>query len=65
MCRLRVVLAEPNRARYQFNPDLYSGDVVVKILVKALTAAPAPDFNLCLAFLGERWVRVPHGNCQA
>ncbi|KZS93126.1 ARM repeat-containing protein [Sistotremastrum niveocremeum HHB9708] len=39
---------------YQFNPDLYNGDVVINILIKALTAAPMPDFNLCLALLGER-----------
>ncbi|KAF8311030.1 armadillo-type protein [Cantharellus anzutake] len=39
---------------YQFNPDLYNPDVVINILIKALTAAPAPDFNLCLALLGER-----------
>ncbi|KAF8581374.1 ARM repeat-containing protein [Ramaria rubella] len=39
---------------YQFNPDLYNADVVVNILIKALTAAPQPDFNLCLALLGER-----------
>jgi translation initiation factor 3 subunit K len=40
--------------RYQFNPDLYNADVVVNILIKAMTAAPQPDFNLCLALLGER-----------
>jgi len=39
---------------YQFNPDLYNADVVVNILIKSLTAAPQPDFNLCLALLGER-----------
>ncbi|KDQ16599.1 hypothetical protein BOTBODRAFT_30521 [Botryobasidium botryosum FD-172 SS1] len=39
---------------YQFNPDLYNPDVVINILVKALTAAPLPDFNLCVALLGER-----------
>jgi len=38
---------------YQFNPDLYNGDIVVNILVKALTAAPMPDFNLSLALLSE------------
>ncbi|KAG8904592.1 hypothetical protein FRB99_001511 [Tulasnella sp. 403] len=37
-----------------FNHDLYNGDIIVHILVKALTATPAPDFNLCLALLGER-----------
>ncbi|KAG8964533.1 hypothetical protein FRC03_001699 [Tulasnella sp. 419] len=39
---------------YQFNPDLWNPDVVINILIKALTAIPAPDFNLCLALLGER-----------
>jgi len=38
---------------YQFNPDLYNGDIVVNILVKALTATPMPDFNLSLALLSE------------
>jgi len=28
--------------------------VVINILIKALTAAPSPDFNLCMALLGER-----------
>lgn len=42
---------------YQFNPELYTPDVVINILVKALTAAPAPDFNLCVGLLGERQVR--------
>jgi len=47
---------------YQFNPDLYNPDVVINILIKALTAAPAPDFNLCLALLGERQnVPLPDG----
>ena len=41
---------------YQFNPELYNPDVVINILVKALTAAPPPDFNLCVALLGERQV---------
>ncbi|KIJ45132.1 hypothetical protein M422DRAFT_75181 [Sphaerobolus stellatus SS14] len=39
---------------YQFNPDLYNPDVVINILIKALTTAPQPDFNLCLSLLGER-----------
>ncbi|CAE6480803.1 unnamed protein product [Rhizoctonia solani] len=39
---------------YQFNPDLYNPDVVINILIKSLTAAPACDFNLCVALLGER-----------
>ncbi|KAK7463758.1 hypothetical protein VKT23_005696 [Stygiomarasmius scandens] len=39
---------------YQFNPDLYNPDVVINILIKALAAAPAPDFNLCISLLDER-----------
>ncbi|KAL7314084.1 hypothetical protein PS15m_007739 [Mucor circinelloides] len=38
---------------YQFNPALAKEPVIVKILVKALTAIPAPDFNLCLYLLAE------------
>jgi translation initiation factor 3 subunit K len=40
--------------RYQFNPDLYNPDVVINILIKALTASPFPDFNLCISLLDER-----------
>ena len=40
--------------RYQFNPDLYNPDVVINILIKALTSAPFPDFNLCISLLDER-----------
>jgi len=39
---------------YQFNTDLYNPDVIVNVLLKALTASPSPDFNLCVALLGER-----------
>ena len=39
---------------YQFNPDLYNPDVVINILIKALTSSPFPDFNLCLSLLDER-----------
>ncbi|KAL5495446.1 hypothetical protein ACEPAI_909 [Sanghuangporus weigelae] len=39
---------------YQFNPALYNPDVVVNVLLKSLTAVPFPDFNLCIALLGER-----------
>ncbi|PAV21982.1 ARM repeat-containing [Pyrrhoderma noxium] len=39
---------------YQFNPALYNPDIIVNILVKALTSVPFPDFNLCIALLGER-----------
>ena len=40
--------------RYQFNPDLYNPDVTINILLKALTASPLPDFNLCMSLLDER-----------
>ncbi|KAI5835882.1 ARM repeat-containing protein [Schizophyllum commune Tattone D] len=39
---------------YQFNPELYNPDVVVNVLLKALTAVPGPDFNLCISLLDER-----------
>ncbi|KAH9946695.1 initiation factor 3 [Amylocystis lapponica] len=39
---------------YQFNADMYNPDVVINILIKALTSAPFPDFNLCLSLLDER-----------
>ncbi|KAI0793423.1 initiation factor 3 [Abortiporus biennis] len=39
---------------YQFNPDLYNPDVVINILIKALTSSPFPDFNLCISLLDER-----------
>lgn len=39
---------------YQFNPDLYNADVVINILIKALTSSPFPDFNLCISLLDER-----------
>ncbi|OBZ89547.1 Eukaryotic translation initiation factor 3 subunit K [Choanephora cucurbitarum] len=39
---------------YQFNPSLAKEPVIIKILVKALTAIPAPDFNLCLYLLAEQ-----------
>lgn len=41
-------------SRYQFNSDLYNPDVVMNILIKALTALPFPDFNLCISLLDER-----------
>lgn len=41
---------------YQFNPASAKEPVIVKILVKALTAIPAPDFNLCLYLLAEHSV---------
>jgi len=39
---------------YQFNIDHYNPDVVINILIKALTASPLPDFNLCVSLLDER-----------
>ncbi|THH34017.1 hypothetical protein EUX98_g28 [Antrodiella citrinella] len=39
---------------YQFNPDLYNPDVVINILIKALTSSPFPDFNLCISLLDQR-----------
>ncbi|GAA5796311.1 armadillo-type protein [Helicostylum pulchrum] len=44
---------------YQFNPTLAKEPIIVKILVKALTVIPAPDFNLCLYLLGE------HGHLES
>ncbi|CAJ0828461.1 9753_t:CDS:2 [Entrophospora sp. SA101] len=38
---------------YQFNLHLVNDQVIVNILVKALTAIPNPDFNLCLYLLQE------------
>ncbi|KAI0374249.1 initiation factor 3 [Pilatotrama ljubarskyi] len=39
---------------YQFNPDLYNPDVVINILIKALTSSPFPDFSLCISLLDDR-----------
>jgi translation initiation factor 3 subunit K len=39
---------------YQFNAELYNPDVVINILLKALTACPSPDFNLCISLLDDR-----------
>ncbi|XP_068663401.1 eukaryotic translation initiation factor 3 subunit K-like [Aristolochia californica] len=39
---------------YQFEPDRMSAQIVARILVKALMAMPAPDFNLCLFLIPER-----------
>jgi translation initiation factor 3 subunit K len=41
-------------SRYQFNAELYNPDVVINILLKALTACPSPDFNLCISLLDDR-----------
>ncbi|SPC66225.1 Eukaryotic translation initiation factor 3 subunit K [Ustilago sp. UG-2017b] len=38
---------------YQFNPNDFNYVVVINILLKALVAAPLPDFNLCISLLGE------------
>ncbi|KAF9654337.1 ARM repeat-containing protein [Thelephora ganbajun] len=39
---------------YQFNSTLYNSDVVIHILIKALTSSPFPDFHLCVSLLDER-----------
>ncbi|KXN89864.1 Eukaryotic translation initiation factor 3 subunit K [Leucoagaricus sp. SymC.cos] len=44
---------------YQFNPELYNPDVVINILIKALTASPSPDFGLCASLLDERPINTP------
>lgn len=44
---------DPN-SRYQFNNDLYNPDVVVNVLLKALTQTQNADFNLCLSLLDDR-----------
>ncbi|WOK93253.1 eukaryotic translation initiation factor 3 subunit K-like [Canna indica] len=38
---------------YQFEPDRMSIPIVVRILIKALMAMPAPDFSLCLFLIPE------------
>ena len=53
ICVLLIPLAQLFYS-YQFNPALYNPDIIVNILVKALTSVPFPDFNLCIALLGER-----------
>ncbi|GLJ10924.1 hypothetical protein SUGI_0138070 [Cryptomeria japonica] len=39
---------------YQFEPARLSIQIVARILVKALMAMPAPDFNLCMFLIPER-----------
>lgn len=39
---------------YQFEPERMSTQIVVRILVKALMAMPAPDFSLCLFLIPEK-----------
>jgi len=43
---------------YQFNTELYNADVVINILIKALTACPSPDFNLCISLLDDRPINI-------
>ncbi|ORZ01255.1 armadillo-type protein [Syncephalastrum racemosum] len=38
---------------YQFNPQSAKESVIVNVLVKSMTAVPAPDFNLCMYLLAE------------
>ncbi|KAJ8505127.1 hypothetical protein OPV22_006013 [Ensete ventricosum] len=39
---------------YQFEPGRMSVPIVVRILIKALMAMPAPDFSLCLFLIPEQ-----------
>lgn len=39
---------------YQFEPSRMSVPIVAKVLVKALMALPAPDFNLCMFLIPEK-----------
>eukprot|EP00250_Pteridium_aquilinum_P023251 c26495_g1_i1 orf=520-1236(-) len=39
---------------YQFEPSRMSVQTVARILVKALMALPAPDFNLCMFLIPEK-----------
>lgn len=39
---------------YQFEPSRMNVHIVARILVKALMALPAPDFNLCMFLIPER-----------
>ncbi|MQL86766.1 hypothetical protein Taro_019302, partial [Colocasia esculenta] len=39
---------------FQFEPERMNLQIMVRILVKALMALPAPDFNLCLFLIPER-----------
>ncbi|WFD05266.1 hypothetical protein MVES1_000595 [Malassezia vespertilionis] len=38
---------------FQLNPTEFGYDAMVNILIKTLTAAPFPDFSLCISLLGE------------
>ena len=56
-CNYYFVHSKTNTDRkfsYQFNPDIYNPDVVINILLKALTSTAMPDFNLCVSLLDER-----------
>jgi translation initiation factor 3 subunit K len=50
----RTAIFTEDRNSYQFNPDLYNPDVIINILLKALTQTQYADFNLCLALLDDR-----------
>ncbi|WFD38369.1 uncharacterized protein MJAP1_001321 [Malassezia japonica] len=50
---------------FQLNPSEFDLDVAVNILVKALTAAPFPDFSLCISLLGEAPVKTLSSNDAA
>ncbi len=55
-CRSSVIMCICYVFRYQFNPAQTDLAVVAKILLKALTQLPNPDFNLCLYLLNEQVV---------
>lgn len=39
---------------YQFEPSRMNVQIVARVLVKALMALPAPDFNLCMFLIPEK-----------
>lgn len=47
---------------YQFNPTLFKSEVVEKILLKALTNLPHPDFILCELLIDS--TKLSQGNIQ-
>lgn len=47
---------------YQFNPNLFKSEVVEKILLKALTNMPHPDFILCELLIDSS--KLSQGNIQ-
>lgn len=47
---------------YQFNPTLFKSEIVEKILLKALTNLPHPDFILCELLIDSS--KLNHGNIE-